>query len=163
MNPNSSIKELNQEYRQPQTQATVKKPWLNILSQYTKRLSFDNSYSPYVPHTRQNQPEINININVTANPFSKTDFEVELKIHATASKESNILFTVELRYAGCFRLFNIPHHEVERTILIECPRFLFPFARQIVAEVTRNGGIPPLMMAPVDFDALFELRQVKTK
>ena len=86
------------------------------------------------------------------------EFEVELKIDGGASIEGNTLFAFELVYAGVFRILNVPEESLQPVALIECPRLLFPFARQIIADAVRNGGFPPLMIDPVDFAALFQQR-----
>ncbi|MDD9908271.1 MAG: protein-export chaperone SecB [Ahrensia sp.] len=142
-------------------------PSLNVLAQYIKDLSFENPHAPNSLRPREKAPEINININVNPNPLSETDFEVELKMEATAGEGADAMFNVELTYAGVFRLQNIPEEAKAPAILIECPRMLFPFARQIIADATRNGGFPPLMIDPVDFAALFQQRmaeeQVRSK
>ena len=136
-------------------------PALNVLAQYIKDLSFENPHAPHSLRARENSPEINININVNANPLSETDFEVELKLEANAGEGADQMFNVELIYAGVFRLTNMPEEAVAPAILIECPRLLFPFARQVVADATRNGGFPPLMIDPVDFAALFQQRMAE--
>lgn len=136
-------------------------PSLNVLAQYIKDFSFENPHAPQSLRPRENQPEINININVNANPLSETDFEVELKLDAKAGSDDDTMFNVELVYAGVFRLQNLPEESVAPAILIECPRLLFPFARQVVADATRNGGFPPLMIDPVDFAALFQQRMAE--
>ena len=136
-------------------------PALSVLAQYIKDLSFENPHAPHSLRPRDEQPEINININVNANPLSETDFEVELKIEASAGEDADTMFNVELTYGGVFRLQNIPQEAIAPAILIECPRMLFPFARQIVADATRNGGFPPLLIDPVDFAALFQQRMAE--
>lgn len=138
-------------------------PALSVLAQYIKDLSFENPLAPHSLRPRENPPEINININVNANPLSETDFEVELKLEANAGEGSDAMFTVELIYAGVFRLTNIPADSIAPAILIECPRLLFPFARQVIADATRNGGFPPLMIDPVDFAALFQQRMAEER
>lgn len=136
-------------------------PSLRVLAQYIKDLSFENPHAPHSLRPQDKSPDISININVNANPLSETDFEVELKLEAGAGVEADAMFSVELTYAGVFRLTRIPEEAVAPAILIECPRMLFPFARQIVADATRNGGFPPLMIDPVDFTALFQQRMAE--
>lgn len=133
-------------------------PSMNILAQYVKDLSFENPHAPNSLRPREKAPEISININVNPTPLSETDFEVELKLDAKAVDGDEVLFNVELVYAGLFRLAGIPQEALQAAVLIECPRLLFPFARQIMAEATRNGSFPPLMIDPVDFAALFRQR-----
>ncbi len=134
-------------------------PSLNVLTQYVKDLSFENPDAPMSLTTRA-QPAINININVNAKPLQASvpeanDFEVELKLDARAADGDRTLFAVELVYAGVFRLTNIRQDQTAPVVMIECPRMLFPFARQVIAEATRNGGFPPLLVDPVDFSMLY--------
>lgn len=131
-------------------------PSLNVLGQYVKDLSFENPNAPNSLTPQQTQPQISINVNVGAQPFSETDFEVELKLEARAVIGESVIFAVELVYAGLFRIQNVPEEHLHPFVLIECPRLLFPFARQILAESTRNGGFPPLMLDPIDFVALYQ-------
>ena len=138
-------------------QTTQEQPSLRILGQYLKDLSFEN---PNAPHSlnQDAQPEISISVNVNARPLAETDFEVELHLDAKASSQDKVAFAAELVYAGMFRLENFPQQLLHPAILIECPRLLFPFARQIMAEATRNGGFPPLMLDPIDFAAMYQRR-----
>ena len=133
-------------------------PQMNVLAQYVKDFSFENPHAPNSLRPREKAPEISININVNPTPMSETDFEVELKLEAKALDGDEILFNVELVYAGVFRLQGLPQEAVQAAVLIECPRLLFPFARQIIADATRNGSFPPLMIDPVDFAQLFRQR-----
>jgi len=130
-------------------------PGMNVLAQYIKDLSFENPNAPASLAPRQQQPAINIHVNVTATPLSETEFEVGLMINAKAGGETDMLFNVELTYAGIFRLHNVPKEHVHPFIYIECPRMLFPFARQVIADSVRNGGFPPLMIDPMDFAGLY--------
>lgn len=136
-------------------------PQLTVLTQYTKDLSFENPNSPNSLLPKEKQPEIKININVSANPLSETDFEVILQLECRAGEGKEMLFNCELSYAGIFRLVNIPEESKHAAVLIECPRLIFPFARQIVSEATRNGGFPPLMIDPVDFARLYQSRMAQ--
>lgn len=133
-------------------------PSLSIIAQYLKDLSFENPDAPNTLRARERPPAINIGINVQANPLSQTDIEVELKIEGRASDGDKTIFVVELTYAGVFRFLNVPQEQVHPLLMIECPRLLFPFARHIIADATREGGFPPLMVDPVDFAALFRQR-----
>lgn len=133
-------------------------PSMNVLAQYIKDLSFENPNAPNSLRPREKPPEINININVNPNQLSETDFEVELKLEAKATDGDEVLFNVELVYAGIFRLAGIPEDAMQIAVLVECPRMLFPYARHIIADATRDGSFPPLMIDPVDFAALFRQR-----
>ncbi len=121
-------------------------PAMNILAQYVKDFSFENPHAPGSLRPRDKAPEINININVNPNAMSETDFEVELKLDAKATDGDEVLFNVELIYAGIFRFTGMPQEMLQMAVLIEAPRMLFPFARQIMADATRNGSFPPLMI-----------------
>lgn len=136
-------------------------PSLSVLTQYIKDFSFENPNSPNSLLPKEKQPEISININVNANPLSETDFEVILQIEAKAGQGKDMMFNCELSYAGIFRLTNIPEDSKHAAVLIECPRLLFPFARHIVSDATRNGGFPPLMIDPVDFARLYQSRMAQ--
>jgi preprotein translocase subunit SecB len=129
-------------------------PQLNVLAQYIKDFSFENPNAPQSLMGGQ-QPQINIQINVGANPISDTDIEVALKLEGKAQHNENMLFGFELEFAGVFRIQNVPQESLNAVVLIECPRLLFPFAREIVATAVRNGGFPPLLLDPVDFVALY--------
>ena len=133
-------------------------PSLTILAQYTKDLSFENPGAPRSLQARDKAPAININVNVNANPLSDTDFDVVLTLNAEAKDGDKVLFVAELTYGGVFRITGFPQEHMLPVLFIECPRLLFPFARQIIADVTRNGGFPPLMIDPIDFGAMFRQR-----
>ncbi|CAH1657152.1 MAG: protein-export chaperone SecB [Chelatococcus sp.] len=130
-------------------------PSLNALAQYIKDLSFENPNAPRSLTPQQQGPEISIQVNVGANQLAETDFEVDLTLEGKATIGNDVLFVFELVYGGVFRLRNIPQEHLHPTVMIECPRLLFPFARQIVADSVRNGGFPPLFIDPIDFAALY--------
>ena len=97
---------------------------------------------------------------VKVTPIDK-DFEVDLKIEGKAEVGSTMLFAFDLTFGGVFRIQNVPQEQVQPIVLIECPRILFPFAREIVATSVRNGGFPPLMLDPIDFIALYQQRMAQ--
>ena len=133
-------------------------PGIHVLGQYIKDMSFENPGAPASLRPSSANPNLDVNVNVNAKPMSETDFEIELKLDATATREGQTLFIAEVAYAGVFRINNVPQEHMQPVILIECPRLLFPFARQILADATRQGGFPPLMIDPVDFAALYRQR-----
>lgn len=130
-------------------------PGMNVLAQYIKDFSFENPNAPKSLQQQENQPQLNIHVNVKANPLSATEFEVMLILQAKAGEGEDMMFNVEVTYAGLFRIHNVPDDHMHAFVLIECPRLLFPFARQIIADATRNGGFPPLMVDPIDFATLY--------
>ncbi len=133
-------------------------PTLNILAQYVKDLSFENPGAPASLRSTNKAPNININVNVNANPMSEKEFDVTLTLNAKANMDKDVLFNIELVYGGVFRIEGFPQEHMLPVLFIECPRLLFPFARQIVAEASRNGGFPPLMIDPIDFAGMFQQR-----
>ncbi len=133
-------------------------PSMRILGQYLKDLSFENPNAPTSLTPQTKQPDINISVNVNARNLGTADFEVELHIDAKASAEGKVIFAADILYAGVFRMENFPENLLHPAVLIECPRMLFPFARQILADATRNGGFPPLMLDPIDFAGMYQKR-----
>ena len=134
---------------------------LNVLAQYIKDLSFENPNAPRSLQPTQKQPAINIQINVGAKPLTDTDVEVELKIEGKAESTGTLLFQFELLYAGVFRLQNVPQQDLHPITLIECPRLLFPFAREIISSAVMNSGFPPLRIDPIDFVGLYRQRMAE--
>ena len=136
-------------------------PALNALVQYVKDLSFENPNAPRSLGPQEKQPNISLQVNVGAQQIAQSDYEVSLTIDAKAGDKENLLFKLDLDYRGIFRLINIPEDQIQPIILIECPRLLFPFVRQIVADATRDGGFPPLFIDPIDFVALYQQRMAQ--
>jgi preprotein translocase subunit SecB len=138
-------------------------PQINVLAQYIKDLSFENPNAPRSLQPSQ-QPAINLQINVNSKSLSDTDFEIELTVEGKAEAAGTVLFTFELVYAGIFRFHNVPQDSVQAVMMIECPRLLFPYAREIVSSAVRDGGFPPLMIDPVDFVSLYrqKVQQAQT-
>ena len=131
---------------------------LTVLGQYIKDFSFENPNAPRSLTPSQTQPAINIQINVGAQQLAQTDFEVSLNLEGKAESAGSVLFAFDLTFAGIFRVQNVPAETLQPLVMIECPRLLFPFAREIVATSVRNGGFPPLLLDPVDFVALYQQR-----
>jgi preprotein translocase subunit SecB len=129
-------------------------PQVSILTQYVKDLSFENPNAPASLQV-EGQPRIDVNVGVNARRAADNMYEVELKISATATVGESTSFVVDLLYAGVFGLANVPEEALEPFLIIEAPRILFPFARRIVADATRDGGFPPLMLDPIDFHSLY--------
>jgi preprotein translocase subunit SecB len=131
-------------------------PQLNVMAQYIKDLSFENP-NPRALGTQQQQPAINIQVAVNANPINDSDIEVILKIEGKAElPNKTVMFSFELEYGGAFRIQNVPQESLHAVVMIECPRLLFPFAREIIASTVAAGGFPPLLLNPVDFVGLYQ-------
>ena len=138
--------------------APAQAPRFSVLVQYIKDLSFENPNSPRFLGPQANPPQINIQINVNARQIAPTDYEVSLTLEGGAGSGAETMFKFELNYAGVVRVENFPADQIQPFVLIEGPRQLFPFARQIVAEAVRGGGYPPLFLDPFDFQALYMQR-----
>ena len=132
---------------------------LRVLTQYVKDVSFENPNAPQALGPVDEQPNISVRVDVGVNRMSDTDYEVALKLGAEAKTKDKTMFLVEIDYAGLFRLTNVPEENLEAVLVIECPRQIFPFARRIVADLTRDGGYPPLMIDPIDFVGLYQQRR----
>ena len=130
-------------------------PPLVVKAQYVKDLSFENPRAPSSFQGLQTQPSIQISVNVGAQRLADPDYEVVLTINAEAKTGDDVLFLVELTYGGIVAIGNVPPEHVRPLLLIEVPRLLFPFARNVIAEATREGGFPPLLIQPVDFVELY--------
>ena len=129
-------------------------PQVSIMAQYVKDLSFENPNAPASLQV-QGAPQIEVQVNVGANRVGDDVFEVALKVEARAKVEDQVSFAVELLYAGLFGLRNVPEEALEPFLLVEAPRILFPFARRVIADTTRDGGFPPLLLEPIDFGTLY--------
>jgi len=141
----------------PQPEPTM--PQIGVLGQYVKDLSFENPNAPRSMAPSVQQPTINIQVNVDAAPMSGgTDVEVTLRLEGKAESQGMLLFGFELVFAGVFRIQNVPAESLQPVVLIECPRLLFPFAREIIATTVRNGGFAPLLLDPIDFVGLYRQR-----
>ncbi len=143
--------------------APTEQPQLNVLAQYIKDFSFENPNAPQSLTAGKQPPKINIQINVNAKPLSETDFEVTLKLEGKAEIAGKVLFSFELAFAGVFRIQNVPQENLQPLVMIECPRLLFPFAREIIATTVRNGGFPPLLLDPVDFVGLYRQNMARCR
>lgn len=134
-------------------------PEIGIMGQYLKDFSFENPSAPQsLQELSQTKPEINVNVNLNARRIGEEGYEVVLNITAKAEIADKDLtgFVVEISYAGLFGVRNLPQENLEPFLLVECPRLLFPFARRIIADATRDGGFPPLLLDPIDFVQLYQ-------
>ncbi len=153
--------------------AAPQTPPLVVNIQYVKDLSFEVPGAPAIFTQLKANPSVNINLDVQARRIQdgQNAFEVSLVIRAEAHEappadggtpNATAVFVAELTYSGVFTLSNLPDNAVEPVLLVECPRILFPFARNILAEVTRDGGFPPVLLQPIDFVALWQSRRMTT-
>ncbi len=133
-------------------------PALAINGQYIKDLSFESPNTPGILSELQNQqPDVNVNVDVNAAKLEGAEnvFEVALDMRAELKLGEKVGFMVELKYAGVFTI-NVPEEHLSPVLLVECPRMLFPFARNIIADATRDGGFVPLLLQPIDFAGMYQ-------
>lgn len=136
-------------------------PQLRVLSQFVKELSFQNSLAGATSRAYEVEPTIDMGVEVKSRPVGDMGeaVEVDLCIKVEARRGEEPMFSVNLVYSGLFQFLNVHNDDAEPLIWIECPRLLFPFSRQILAEITREGGYPPLMINPIDFAPLYWAEQ----
>jgi preprotein translocase subunit SecB len=127
---------------------------LVINAQYIKDLSFENPRAPQSLMQQAGPPSVDINVDVKAQGVGAENYEVVLSINASAKAQNETLFLVELSYAAIVTVRNVPQQMLGAVVLVEVPRLIFPFARNIISETTRDGGFPPLMINPIDFAEL---------
>lgn len=129
---------------------------LNVLGQYIKDLSFESPAAPKVLQSPPANPQLQVTVNVNATSQSDETYEVILNIDVHAKGDTGVIYNVELFYGGLFRLRGVPQNMLQPVLFIDCPAILFPFMRRVLADVTRDGGFPPLMLDPIDFGRLYQ-------
>ena len=145
---------------EPQTGATGAKPTaipaqLGVLAQYVKDLSFESPNAPDALQGPGQNPQLKVSVNVNAQARAQEAYEVSLNLEVHARSDSGVIYNVEMVYGGLFRLQNIPQNLLQPVLFVDCPTILFPFMRRVLADVTRDGGFPPLMLDPIDFGRLY--------
>ncbi|HVI31776.1 protein-export chaperone SecB [Phenylobacterium sp.] len=136
-------------------------PGIRILAQFIRDLSFENPRAPETLRGGAAQPQIDLGVEMNARGREDGLFEVDLKLSARAQRDDGPLFVVELLYGGVFQIGGVPAEEIEPVLLIECPRYLFPFARRIIADVSSEGGYPPFLLDPIDFAGVYAARKAQ--
>lgn len=137
-------------------------PTFIVRGQYVKDLSFENPHAPQSLMALNTPPKIEVNVDLKAQRVDENLYELTMHLAARASIEGNVLFLAELVYGGIFQLSNVPPERIDQIILIDCPFVLFPFARRVLSDVTRDGGFPPLMLDPIDFHSLYVQNAART-
>ncbi len=133
-------------------------PQLTIRAQYIKDLSFEAPKGPFGLSQLNEGPQMDVNVDLEGKKATDDLYEMTLKISVKAASKDETLFVAELAYGGLFQMQNVPEDRVQPMLFIDCPFIIFPFARRVLADVTRDGGFPPLMLEPIDFHALFVKR-----
>lgn len=129
-------------------------PQVSILAQYVKDLSVENPSAPQV-YSWQVQPTLDVQFNLNVQPSGDNVHEVTLKFDISARSDNGTHFVVDLSYAGLFAIQNVPEEALSPFLLIEAPRLLFPFARQVISDAVSSTGFPPLMLDPIDFASAY--------
>ena len=129
-------------------------PAIGLISQYVKDLSFENPNSPTC-YQWQSAPQVDVQFNISTAVVADDIYESTIKIDISSKHPEGDAFVVDLSYAGLFGIRNVPEDQIQAFMMAEAPRMLFPFARRIIADVTRDGGFMPLMLDPIDFHGLF--------
>ncbi len=135
-------------------------PGIRVLSQFIRDLSFENPRAPDSLHQQNSPPTIDLGVEMNARGRIDGLFEVDIKLSLTAARDSEAVFHLELVYGGLFGIAGVSEQDIEAVLLIECPRYLFPYVRRLVSELTTEGGFyPPILLQPMDFAALYMQRQ----
>ncbi|WP_424930319.1 protein-export chaperone SecB [Amaricoccus tamworthensis] len=138
----------------PEAASVPQAPRLQIVTQFIRDMSFENiAVQKGIP--AEGKPDIKVQVNLDAKKRPEDRYEVAIKINATSSVADNPVFILELEYAGLFHVENVPDEQLHPFLMIECPRQLFPYLRRIIADITHDGGYPPLNLEPIDFLALY--------
>jgi preprotein translocase subunit SecB len=134
-------------------------PGFRILAQFVRDMSFENPHAPDSLRAAGQPPQIDMGVEMNARGRPDGLYEVDLKLSARADRDGAPVFHIELLYGGLFQIQGVPAEELETVLLIECPRYLFPYARRIVSDITTEGGFPPFMIDPIDFQGIYLARK----
>lgn len=129
-------------------------PQLNIRSQFIKDISFENIASQKQKAPTQ-APDVKVGVKLDAKKLTEADYEVVISLEVKATAGEDVLFVLEMDYAGLFHIQNVPNEQLHPFLMIECPRMLFPFVRRVVSDITRDGGFPPVNVDSIDFLKLY--------
>jgi preprotein translocase subunit SecB len=138
-------------------------PAIRILAQYVRDLSFENPRAPESLRGGAAAPQIELAVELNAQGREGGVFQVELKLIASARRDGEAVFQLELIYAGLFQIVGVEAEDLEQVLMIECPRYLFPFARRLIADLSAEGGFPPLMLEPMDFAQIYLARKAQAE
>ena len=130
-------------------------PSIRVLAQFIRDLSFENPRAPDSLSVANTPPQMDVGVEMNARGRADGFFEVDLKLTTSAQRDGAALFHCELLYGGLFQIAGVPQDDMELVLMTECPRFLFPFARQIISELSSQGGFPPFMLDPIDFAGIY--------
>jgi preprotein translocase subunit SecB len=149
------------DYTAPGAGAADEQPGIRILAQYVRDLSFESPHAPESLRGGAAQPQVDLGVELNARGRPDGFFEVEVKLNARANRDGETVFHIELLYAGLFQIVGVAEPDLEPVLMIECPRYLFPFARRIIADLTGEGGFPPFLLEPIDFAGIYAARRAQ--
>ena len=136
---------------------------LSVLAQYVKDLSFESPGAPQSLQGPGQNPQLKVSVNVNAAARAEEAYEVSLNLEVHAKSDRGVIYNVEMIYGGLFRLRGVPQNLLQPVLFVDCPTILFPFMRRVLADVTRDGGFPPLMLDPIDFGRLYTQNLAKAE
>ena len=131
-------------------------PQFTVMAQFIKDLSFENPNAPKTLQGPGENPNMQISVNVNAKKVADDTYEVDLDFEAHAKNDAGVIYNLELVYAGLFKLANLPQEALQPVLFIDCPALIFPFVRRLVADLTQEGGFPPMAIDPINFAALYQ-------
>jgi len=130
-------------------------PQFRVLAQYVRDLSFENPNAPSSLIQRPAKPEISVRVDINSRRLSGDQFETELRLAVEAKQDGQVQFIIDLLFGGLFLIQGVPKENLEPILVIECPRLLFPYARRVISDATRDGGFMPLNIEPIDFATIY--------
>jgi preprotein translocase subunit SecB len=136
---------------------------IRIIAQFVRDFSFESPHAPDSLRSGTAPPAIDMGVEMNARGRTDGLFEVDLKLSARATRDEQPVFHVEVLYGGLFHIAGVPEDQLEAVLLIECPRFLFPYARRLVSDVTTEGGFPPFLIDPIDFAGVYAARKAQAE
>ena len=134
-------------------------PQVRVVAQYIKDLSFENPNIDRLLSGPGENPNLKVEFNVNARPMADKLFESSIHFTAQAASNAGVIYECEMVYAGLFQVENLPQEALEPFLMINCPTLLFPFMRRLIADISREGGYPPLLLDPIDFAQVYLQRQ----
>ena len=134
-------------------------PEIRVLGQYIKDLSFESPNAPESLKGPGDQPNLALDINVGVNNIDTDTYESAIEFKGNATNADGTIYIIEVVYAGIFQVRNMPKEQLKPILLVNCPALLYPFLRRIIADLTHEGGFPPLLLDPIDFAGLYHQRQ----
>lgn len=141
--------------------AAPARPSMALRAQYTKDVSFENPRAPQSLFSLDAAPAMEVNVNLGAQRLDQNVFELVIQVNARAVHDKTTIFLIDLAYAGVLEMQNVPEEALEQLVFVQGAFLLFPYARRVISDLTRDGGFPPLQLEPIDFLALYSQQRAK--